>query len=557
MSLPAPEPTAIPEETIRLARTISPKGTVYMQIRDQLGVIYENQVFADLFSTRGQPAEAPWRLMLVCIFQFIEGLTDRQAAEAVQQRIDWKYALALELSDPGFDFSVLSKFRARVVAGGRETELFEVMLETLKAHGLLKARGRQRTDSTHILAAVRVLNRLERVGETLRHALNTVAEVAPEWLRMHAAPEWYDRYGRRMENYRFPKAQTARDELGATIGRDGLDLLAAVDAAAELPQLRALPAIEILRQVWAEQYTDPPGPITFREKKDLGSSADLIVSPYDTEARFSTKRGMDWIGYKVHFTETCDEERARLITHVETTHAAVPDEQVLPQVHEALAKQELLPGIHLVDAGYTTAKGLVDSHHDYGVTILGPVAHDASWQAKAGEGFDRASFVVDWDAHTVTCPAGKQNYSWLPYDDPDKALAQGVRVQFASRDCTPCPLRSHCTKRKIAPRELLLQRREEYEALQMAKQRQTTEAFQEEYALRAGVEATHAQGLRRSDLRHTRYIGLAKTHLQHILTALALNLVRAVEWLTETSQTETVATKTRQSRFAALEEDAA
>lgn len=114
-------------------------------------------------------------------------------------------------------------------------------------------------------------------------------------------------------------------------------------------------------------------------------------------------------------------------------------------------------------------------------------------RAKAGEGFDRASFVVDWDAHTVTCPAGKQNYSWLPYDDPDKALAQGVRVQFASRDCTPCPLRSHCTKRKIAPRELLLQRREEYEALQMAKQRQTTEAFQEEYALRAGVEATHAE----------------------------------------------------------------
>src|SRR5258708_19447619 len=154
MSLPAPEPTDMPEENIGLGRKISPKGTVYMQIRDQLGVIYENQVFADLFSTRGQPAEAPWRLMLVCIFQFIEGLTDRQAAEAVQQRIDWKYALALELSDPGFDFSVLSKFRARVVAGGRETELFEVILETLNPHALLKPRGRHRTDSTHTLAHV-------------------------------------------------------------------------------------------------------------------------------------------------------------------------------------------------------------------------------------------------------------------------------------------------------------------------------------------------------------------------------------------------------------------
>src|SRR5215472_4247493 len=147
-----------------------------MRIRDQLGIIYENQSFVSLFSTPGQPAEAPWRLALVCIFQFIEGLTDRQAAEAVQQRIDWKYPLVLALNDPGFDFSVLSKFRARLLAGGSEMQLFEVMLDHLKTQGLLKARGRQRTDSTHVLAAVWALNRLERVGETLRSALNTLAE---------------------------------------------------------------------------------------------------------------------------------------------------------------------------------------------------------------------------------------------------------------------------------------------------------------------------------------------------------------------------------------------
>src|SRR5947209_9842018 len=157
MSLPLPGPSCIPEETARLARTICPQGTLYMQIRDQLGVLYEDQSFADLFSRRGQPAEAPWRLALVCIFQLIEGLTDRQAAEAVQQRIDWKYALALELTDPGFDFSVLSKFRTRLVAGGSEVRLFDIALEHLKTQGLLKARGRQRTDSTHILAAVRTL----------------------------------------------------------------------------------------------------------------------------------------------------------------------------------------------------------------------------------------------------------------------------------------------------------------------------------------------------------------------------------------------------------------
>ena len=479
MSLPPPSPDAIPEGTVRLARAICPKGTLYMHIRDQFGEIYEDQSFADLFSTRGQPAEAPWRLAMVCIFQFIEGLTDRQASEAVQQRIDWKYALALELSDPGFDFSVLSKFRARLVAGGREMQLFEVMLEHLKTHGLLKVRGRQRTDSTHILAAVRALNRLERVGETLRHALNILAEVAPDWLRVHSASEWYERYGRRMENYRFPKAETERQTLGETIGEDGFVLIRALDAEEALPWLRDLPAVQTLRQVWAEQYTDPPGPARFREKKDLGSSADLIVSPYDTQARFSTKRGMDWIGYNVHFTETCDEAAPHLITHVETTTAAIPDDQVLPVIHEGLAADDLLPDVHLVDAGYTDAEGLVSSQRDYGITLLGPVAADPSWQAKAGAGFDKASFVVDWETHTVTCPAGKQNYSWLPHEDRSIAIVGGIRVQFASRDCSPCPSRSCCTRAKCAPRELILQNRETYEALHTAKQRQTTPEFRE------------------------------------------------------------------------------
>src|SRR6266568_8927334 len=215
MSLPPPEPDTIPEETARLARAINPKGTLYMQIRDQLGVMFQNQSFASLFSTRGQPAEAPWRLALVCIFQFMEGLTDRQAAEAVEPRIDWKYALSLELSDPGFDFSVLSKFRARLIAGGQEMALFDAVLAHLKTQGLLKVRGRQRTVSTHILAAVRSLNRLERGGETMRHALNILAEVAPDWLRTHTVAEWNERYSRRMENYRFPKAETERAELGA------------------------------------------------------------------------------------------------------------------------------------------------------------------------------------------------------------------------------------------------------------------------------------------------------------------------------------------------------
>lgn len=231
----------------------------------------------------------------------------------------------------------------------------------------------------------------------------SLRKVAPDWLRAHSAPEWYERYGRRMENYRFPKAETERQTLGATIGEDGFALLRAIDAEESAPWLRDIPAVQTLRQVWAEQYTDAPGPARFREKKDLGSSADLVVSSYDTEARFSIKRGMEWIGYKVHFTETCDEAAPHLITHVETTSAAIPDDQVLLLIHEGLAADDLLPDMHLVDAVYTDAEGLVSSQRDYGVTLLGPVAADPSWQVKAGEGFDKASFVDDWEAHTVAC----------------------------------------------------------------------------------------------------------------------------------------------------------
>jgi transposase len=179
MSLPTSPDSPIPEETVRVAHAAFPKGNVFMRMRDALGPIYSNPQFASLCSHTGQPAEAPARLALVLVIQCAEGLADRQAADAVRSRIDWKYALGLELTDPGFDYSVLSEFRTRLIAGGVEQLLLETMLKDLQERGLLKGRGTQRTDSTHILAAIRALNRLELVGETMRFALNRLAAVAP------------------------------------------------------------------------------------------------------------------------------------------------------------------------------------------------------------------------------------------------------------------------------------------------------------------------------------------------------------------------------------------
>ena len=237
MSLRPQDPPTVPEETRRVARAAFPKGTLCLRIADALGPVYQDSQFAALFPRRGQPAEAPGRLALAVVLQFVENLSDREAADAVRGRIDWKYALGLALTDPGFDHTVLSEFRTRLVEGNAELVLLDTLLQRLQEQGLVKARGRQRTDSTHVLAAVRVLNRLERVGETLRAALNELATVAPEWLQAVVPATWYERYGRRVENYRLPKTEAARLTLAAEIGADGQHLLGAIDAATDRPEL--------------------------------------------------------------------------------------------------------------------------------------------------------------------------------------------------------------------------------------------------------------------------------------------------------------------------------
>ena len=478
------------------------------------------------------------------MLQFVEGLSDRQAADAVRGRIDWKYALGLELTDPGFDHTVLSEFRLRLVDGDAALVLLDTLLARVRELKLLKRRGRQRTDSTHVLAAVRTLNRLERVGETLRAALNELASTAPDWLRALAPAAWYERYGERVENYDLPKSEAERRELAEVIGADGHELLPALEAA-NRPELGALPAVTVLRRVWDEQYVETAGQVALRAVEAMPSPAGLVASPYDPQARYSSKRGTAWVGYKVQLTETCDPDLPSLIVNVATTPATTPDDNMLAAVHASLAERDLLPSEHLVDKGYTDSHVLVDSRRRFGVEIVGPVADDPSWQAREGEGFAKAAFLVDWERRVVTCPAGKRSISWLPNTYPKNGMV--FEARFARKDCTPCPLRARCTRAKLEPRIIGLQAREHCEALHAARHRQTTPEFRARYAPRAGIEATHEQAVRRCGLRHARYLGLAKTHLQHIVTAVAINLVRLGEWWAGRAKAPT-----RRSRFAAL-----
>jgi transposase len=250
--------TPVPEETARVAHAAVPSGNIYMQMRDVLGSIYRDEQFADLFARRGRPVAPPWRLALVTVMQFMEGLADRQAADAVRARIDWKYALGLELTDAGVDYSVLSEFRARLVAGSAEGRLLDVLLDACKQRGYLKARGTQRTDSTHVLAAVRTLHRLERVAEPLRATLNALAIVAPDWLRLQVEADWFDRYGRRIEEDRLPKGQQARRLYAAQVGADGQRVLDAADAPDAPDLARQSPEVAVLRRIWEQQFTRTP-----------------------------------------------------------------------------------------------------------------------------------------------------------------------------------------------------------------------------------------------------------------------------------------------------------
>ena len=166
MSLHAKAIAPVPEQTARIAHAAFPKGNPYLTLGDRLSQLFEDETFADLYPQRGQPAQAPWRLALITLLQFAEDLSDRQAADAVRARIDWKYALALDLDDPGFDASVLCEFRARLLAGEAERRLLDTLLDWCRKGQLLKAGGKQRTDSTHVLAAVRAINKSSQPSGT-------------------------------------------------------------------------------------------------------------------------------------------------------------------------------------------------------------------------------------------------------------------------------------------------------------------------------------------------------------------------------------------------------
>ena len=551
MSLRPQQPIPpVPEDTARVARAAFRRGNLCLVLRDRLGAIFSDADFADLYPRLGQPAYAPWRLALVTLLQFREGLSDRQAAEAVRARIDWKYLLGLDLADPGFDHSLLCEFRGRLLAGEAAGRLLQRVLDAARADGLLRGRGRQRTDSTHVLAAVRDLNRIELVAETLRATLNALAAAAPDWLRAVALPEWQERYGRRIEEMRLPEAGPKRDAYVAVVGADGFHLLDALAERATTHAATALPAVTVLRRVWArhfERNAEGAGGVRLGPVQGRGPG-DRVESPYDADARFRAKSSTRWTGYMVHLTESCDADAPRLVLHADTTPANVHEANRTAAIHAALAGKDLPPAEHLVDSAYVSADHLIAARRSYGIDLVGPGRRNLSWQAKATDAFSLDDFTIDWDRQVARCPEGKESTGWAE-STKHRGQRPTIRTQFRAADCRACISRHRCTRirSRYVGRVLAFLPRREHEALAAARARERTEEGRCLYAQRQGVEGTISQAVRAFGLRRTRYRGLPKTGLQHLATAAALNLDRLTAWLAERPLAPT-----RVSRVAAL-----
>jgi len=420
-----------------------------------------------------------------------------------------------------------------------------LLIQHLSEGGWIKKRGVQRTDSTHVLAAVRRLNRVELLGETLRAALNTLAEHHPDWLRSWVPQEWFERYSRRIEEWRIPEAKDQQENVMKQIGEDGSRLLTQVWCDQATAMTRTFSTVDGLRQTWVQQFCWEDGQIRARNKDNLPPAHRTLRSPYDPQAHYGHKRDLSWYGYKVHFSETCDENLPHLITHVATTDATETDMEQTEAIHQALGERGLSPGQHLLDAGYVDAGIVLQSRDHHEIEVIGPVSQNYQWQAKAGDGYDLASFTIDWQKQQATCPQGKQSVKWTPRTDQHGHPK--IAIRFGLHDCRDCPSRCLCTHSATALRILAVRTQAEFEVLQSARQLQHTEAFQAKYAQRSGIEGTHSQGVRSLGLRRTRYIGLMKTSLQHVFTASAINLIRLDAFLEGKK-----AAKTRTSRFAAL-----
>jgi transposase len=506
----------VPADIAEIGQRLLPKDNLYRQIGDRFNELFpEESVFDAFHDTAGRGVIPRLLLALVTVLQMMERVPDRTAADFVVSRLDWKYALHLPLGFTGFHFTNLNHWRALLEKKQDERVFFDELVHKLQAAGLIKNRGKMRTDSTHILAVVQRLGQMELVSETVRLALRATTEVASDWVEQTVPGDLQERYSERQREYGLTGDEVRRKLVLA--GTDGFRLLDYVDQSA--PQVvRVLSAIETLRQVLSQQFpAGPEQPPT--SKRPTGG--DIVESPHEAEARRGTKRRQSWTGYKLQITETCDEDQPRLIVEIEVTGALENDSPELPKVQERLEERGTLPGEQQVDQGYMSGKNLVTSAAR-GVNLMGKPLADT----QGPEGFRQGDFQIDESAKRATCPEGQTSKVWAECKDPAGGPST-IKIRFDATTCQQCACFGKCTS-STKGRSLTLNPYRE--ALETRRSEAKTEAFLTKLHIRAGIEATISEAVRRYGLRSARYRGRARLRLQAYFTAVAMNLRRLGRW---------------------------
>lgn len=527
----------VPQDTATIGQSILAPSNIYRQIGDHFHELFPHEDdFSAMYDVTGRGAVSPLLLALVTVFQMLEKVPDRVAAELVVSRIDWKYALHLPLTYTGFHFTELYQFRGRLLEHAEERLVFDHLLVRLKALGLIKPRGKMRTDSTHILGVVERLSQMELVTESLRVALRVVSELASEWVEKTIPAAFCEVYGQRRSEYGLSNAEALERLVQA--GRDGFWFLMQLDQSGP-ESARSLPEVRVLRTVLEQQFPKGKGgpPASSRP---LGK--EIIESPHEPEARRSKKRGIGWIGFKGQLTESCDEDRPHLIIDLEPTGALDQDNPELPKIQSRLSCRGMLPGEQYVDQGYMSGGHVIESRA-LGIELIGepPTDHHPR------EGFRQADFRVDEAKRQVVCPAGETSRAWVEGSQETEG-PKVIRVRFDAPTCRACRFFGDggCTKSK---RGRSLELNPYRTVLEARRAEAKTEAFRQKLHLRAGVEGTISELVRGHGLRRARYRGKKKLRLQCLFTGVAVNLKRLVRWWNKVEQGQ--ALSRRSARLAA------
>jgi transposase len=511
-------------------------------VGDHIHEMIDEDGFIDMYSAIGRPGISPMILLLVTLFQFVEKLPDRQATEMARTRMDWKYGLRQELTWVGFHYADLCNFRKRLVAHDRFKVIFDQLVTYLRERNLIRVGVNQRTDSTHILGAVRQLSRLELVWETLRLALSELISSDARWVVRFLPATFVEEHSQRRSDYRLSETQLSAAMQQA--GADGLWLVAQVESLGS--HLQAGSAFTLLKRVLDEQFERRDDGLHARSNKV--SCGDVIDSPYDPDSRYGAKGSQQWHGYKLQVTEMVGAAQ-RFITDVDVTTSLETDNRALLTIHQRLHQRRLLPTKHYADQGYVDGQTIEDSQRLYGVNLRGRVQNGSHKPV----GFRLSDFQVNVQHRRAICPDGRESTRWKTVDRRDKKVAHRVWFGSQCRDCVFFA-KDRCTTDR---RGRALDISPYHETLQARRAEMAHPAFQREMRQRNGIESTISELVRAHGIRRSRYRGLQKTRLQAHFVATATNLKRLAKILGNQPAANWLLFQTRTVRFSTKSNGAA